>query len=751
MTEVVNEVQLQCAFQFSVFPAGYRGAGKRERKWCVIKYQDERTGKNFTAKGYNLPARKGLSFLLSGSWEESPKYGRSFQVYTYEICRPTDKASGAIYLRELKVGLTKKQAEQICRRFGDGLWDILEHEPTRLSELPTLGTELVERIARRYRDLQMDKELVSLFSGVCILTPQKLQALKSLGGPDVVSLLREDPYRVCELDGFSFAIADSLAKKLLIWPTALCRLDAGVQEVFRQEAGNGHVCVPKNTFLHSFLWLINHSWGGREILQEDEAKNFLNGAWKRREVHISSGYFYSAKRYVQETGIAANLVRRQVTRTLDCCEAGHALAEYEGSIGLSLVKEQREAVLSVFRYPVSIITGGPGTGKSTVIDAILAVHEVLAGEKAKPLLLAPTGRAARRMSEVTGKAATTLHAGLGLKPGDTPDADAPPLEADLLIVDEFSMCDLDLMDFLLRRVSYSTRLVLIGDPFQLPSVGCGAVLSELIRSRVIPSTTLQAVFRQQESSPIVTNAARICAGSTDLLIGSEFQVLYEAGTEEVFQRVCMVYRECVSEQGRENVILLCPYREKSPLSVKRLNAALQEALNPIEEGALFVEKGRGIRFHARDPVMQQRNTDVVCNGDVGVVESVENVPVPEDPTRWMTQAVVRFEGYEEEFRYPAYGIGDLDLAYCSTVHKAQGSQYDTVILALSEHHKALLRRNLLYTAITRAKKKVIIITEASASGQTALVRSIRDTISETRHTLLADRIRMEAEKIVAEE
>lgn len=740
-----DEVRVVGTPKFAVYPRGYTGAGNDSAVWCVVRFEDATSGKTFSATGINLPIQRDVSFELIGQWEDSQKYGRTFQVMSFDVVLPTSEKGVVSYLRSLRVGIGVSKAKRVYARFGEKIWDVLEADPKQLCEVKGISAKVVDRLTAKLEETKVDRELIHLFSGVCEMSATKLTNIKKALGKDAAHVLTDNPYALCLVHGFSFRTADLLGRKAGFPMDSDARISACIGFVFDEAAARGHTCVPKDEFRQMLLRELNRNG---VCVTDQRVRDGINTAVKDKKAVVSSGMLYSRLRYEQEVSVCDNIAQMLAQGTDPIEGVDASISAFEAECGICLAASQRDAVRCVFRNQVSIVTGGPGTGKTTVTNAILHVHKEVFGQDSKPLLMAPTGRAARRMTEATGIPAFTIHSVVGFRPEDDRGpswgfedmCDGPELDANLVIMDEFSMADLEITCILLERIQFGTRVVFVGDSDQLPSVGCGNVLYELIRSQKVPVSRLSVIFRQAGESPIVANAAKIREGDIDLTRAKGFHVYEEKSSLDMFKRACSLYKKSIAAYGEDNVILLCPYRSKSDLNVDSFNRNLQHIINPANEVELGMAKGGGVTFHERDRVMQMKNTDIARNGDVGVIRRIERVMDPDDPSEWHTQAQIEFNGDGELHAYQESDMRDLDLAYCTTVHKSQGSEYRTVIIVLSRQHTALLRRNIVYTAITRAKENVVIVTEAAAPGDTALDRAILNDKSDNRYTLMADRI-----------
>lgn len=466
-----------------------------------------------------------------------------------------------------------------------------------------------------------------------------------------------------------------------------------------------------------------------EVCQAAIKKAHSNGS-----LHYQAGMVYLKAQFEQEKYIAAT-IKNLVSRDSAIDNIDVFLAQYQKETGIILADKQADAVRCCLRNSMSVITGGPGTGKTTTIRALLYVHKLVYGNASEPVLLAPTGRAARRMSEATGYPASTIHSAIGYTEQTGNPQACTRLEGNLVIVDETSMMDQLIAYLLLSSLPENARLVFVGDPDQLPSVGCGNILHDIIVSGVVPLTKLDVIYRQGENSPVITNAHAINTGNTELVYAKGFRFIERNDTASIFEKACSFYVQCVNCYGIDNVVLLNPYRSKTALSVNEFNKHLQEVVNPLKAGDFSITV-HGTEFRTNDKVMQTKNTEIAKNGDIGYIRRIARKPAEDDPTEFVYTAFVEFNGDGIEHPYSEDALVNVDLAYCSTIHKSQGSQYETVIMVLSNEHSLALKRNLVYTGVTRAEKNVALIGQSSA-----LRKAILNNTADIRYTLLPNRLR----------
>lgn len=708
-----------------------------ENGYTVVKYRHVDGSGYFTACGNGLPTASESEVTLYGKWTEDKKHGKQFEVAYFEDVLPTTLKGFVSYMKELKCGIGKARAVAIFTRFGPDVWDVLENNPERLLEVPKLTPVLVDKLVKKTRETTLDRHILNLFKGSCDVSIAKVKKIIEKFGADSEGVVLYEPYKLCGISGFSFFDVDAMALKNGCDPCSPERLSAAVVALFDEQSSRGHVCIPVPVIRELLQILLRRTAGG---INEEEAGKAINNAMIAGTIVRSGQYLYRPSKREEETTIVTNVLRLLLDQNgVEGIDA--FLSQYKEESGVILAAKQEEGVKMVLRHSFSILTGGPGTGKTTTLKAILYIHQMVYGNRSEPVLLAPTGKAARRMSEATGFPAATIHSAIsyiGEVNGEavTRNKNGEKLTGNLFIVDEASMIDQSICSLLLAKIPDEARVVFVGDPDQLPSVGCGNVLLDMISSTVVPVTKLDVIFRQGADSPIIRNAHAINEGNTCLDTSSPcFRFLSGATTEEIFNGTLEFYLRCVKAYGLDNTILLCPYRSKTDLCVNTFNKALQQKLNPVKPGAKTL-KAHGIEFREGDRVMQLKNTEAAKNGDTGYILRIEQRPDPEDPSEYTYYAVIEWNGDGVEVITPQSALMDVDLAYCTTVHKSQGSEYKTVLLICSSMHSAMLKRNVVYTGVTRAKQNVAII-----GDQQALTAAILNNSSDVRWTLLAERLR----------
>lgn len=737
-TYTEEELVIECQFRYLTYPKSLDG--NNEKTWMVAKYADE-NGTLFAACGYNLPLSTTLLVKLYGKWKAATeKYGQTFDVSYHEVILPDTEKGFVEYISTLKVGIGRVRAKAIYKAFGDKVWYVIENEPSKLLEIRGVTEKKLNRLKEKLVDTVIERQLAKLFSGTIEVSAKRIKSIKDcFGSENLIERISQNPYILFQLNGFSFKTVDKLGKKLGIEPDHPMRIRACADSVLANNISEGNVCMPKDQLASVLFQSCNDGFEDTVVTMKCLTEA-LNNFCHDRHLRYSAGMIYANRQYEEETGIVRELKRllaypaKSTNKSLDTF-----IADYEKAHEITLAASQKEAIRTVLTNSVSIITGGPGTGKSTIIRAVLWVSQKATGSEEDPVLMAPTGRAARRMRETTGYDASTIHHAIHFCGEEEMNMDM--LEGNLYIIDESSMIDQYIGYSLLKKIPGGSRVVFVGDPNQLPSVGCGNFLSDLIASTMIPTTMLTEIFRQAEGNPIIDNADRIRRGITNLnLTHDSFVVFEEPSDEEVFKKACRLYLGSVEMYGIDNVILLNSYRSKSNLNVDLFNRVLQHKLNPIKKGEPTIKNGK-CEFHKGDRVMQMKNTDIAKNGDVGMIQEIVVETDPDDPEITETIAKIEFNDDGILHDYNAEMIGQIDLAFCTTVHKSQGSEYSTVIMVVSKQHWKLNNRATIYTGITRASENLAIVTEQGTNGNNALTKAIKNNEMAMRYTMLAPRLR----------
>lgn len=674
------------------------------------------------AVGYCLPIADNLRYELQGHWSKNPKHGVQFEVENYdEVITPTKEGIIA-YLSSGQIkGIGPKMAEKIYDAFGLTALDVLDKEPERLLSISGISTAKLKKICDSYLANRGARDVVAFLTPHGI-TPNRAVKLYKEYGDRAMDIVKNHPYQLCEIAGIGFKTADRIAMSMGFDQLSVERVDEGILYALTDAEGKGHLCMEKHAFIKACLKVLDTPQLTEDMVANRAARLVYSG-----KLVSYQGNVYRSKTAYAESNLAELLSRQlRSARSHSYGDLDAALDAEELRMKVKFAPEQREAVKMALTQGVSVITGGPGTGKSMILRAILDIYRRHNPGK-EICLCAPTGRAARRMEQATGLGASTVHKALGLLAGEDGDYGEPQaLDADIILVDEVSMMDIYLAGRLLEAVKSRAQVVLIGDSDQLPSVGPGAVLSEMIASERIPVVRLDRVFRQNDGSRIAVNAKLIRHGNLSLEYGNDFRFVDSANLSDSASRIAELYMQEVARYGVDNVAMLSPYRQKTETGVNALNEMLRELVNPPDEGKPEVVCGKR-KFRVGDKVMQVKNFEDVSNGDIGYIRNIFKFGDE-------TTVCVDF-GDGRNMEYDSSELDMLDLGYASTIHKAQGAEYQSVIINLQCAHHIMLTRPLIYTAITRGKDRVIIVGE-----RRALCISIKKTDIEKRGTCLAHRL-----------
>ena len=674
------------------------------------------------AVGYCLPIADKLRYELQGHWSKNPKHGVQFEVENYdEVITPTKEGIIA-YLSSGQIkGIGPKMAEKIYDAFGLTALDVLDKEPERLLSISGISSAKLKKICDSYLANRGARDVVAFLTPHGI-TPNRAVKLYKEYGDRAMDIVKNHPYQLCEIAGIGFKTADRIAMSMGFDQLSIERVDEGILYALTDAEGKGHLCMEKHAFIKACLKVLDTPQLTEDMVANRAARLVYSG-----KLVSYQGNVYRSKTAYAESNLAELLSRQlRSARSHSYGDLDAALDAEELRMKVKLAPEQREAVKMALTQGVSVITGGPGTGKSMILRAILDIYRRQNPGK-EICLCAPTGRAARRMEQATGLEASTVHKALGLLAGEDGDYGEPQaLDADIILVDEVSMMDIYLAGRLLEAVKSRAQVVLIGDSDQLPSVGPGAVLSEMIASERIPVVRLDKVFRQNDGSRIAVNAKLIRHGNLSLEYGNDFRFVDSANLSDSANRIAELYMQEVARYGVDNVAMLSPYRQKTETGVNALNEMLRELVNPPDEGKPEVVCGKR-KFRVGDKVMQVKNFEDVSNGDIGYIRNI---------FKYGDESTVCVDfGDGRNMEYDSSELDMLDLGYASTIHKSQGAEYKSVIINLQCAHHIMLTRPLVYTAITRGKDRVIIVGE-----RRALCISIKKTDTEKRGTCLAHRL-----------
>jgi exodeoxyribonuclease V alpha subunit len=698
-----------------------------------------------TVVGALLGAQVGESLRLRGRWTSHPKYGRQFEVHSYTTVLPATTQGIQRYLGSgLIKGIGPVMAERMVAHFGVDIMHVIESEPARLIEVEGLGPKRTAKITAAWAEQKAIKEVMVFLQGVGVSTSLAVRIYKKYGD-EAISAVRDEPYRLAaDVWGIGFKTADTIAAAVGIARDSPERIKAGLAYTLSEAADDGHCYLPAPNLLADAAKILevpaelitpclDELTAAEGVIREAVPAAGSDGAETAPQVPA----VYLPPFFQAERALSAALLRLLATpadrlaafRDVDWDKA---LAWLRSRTGMPLAPEQEAAVRLALTARVAVLTGGPGCGKSFTVRSVV---DLARARGAKVVLAAPTGRAAKRLAELTGHEAATIHRLLQLRPGGEPSFDASsPLDADLVVVDETSMVDLILANKLVKAVPPGAHLLLVGDVDQLPSVGAGEVLRDLLNAGTLPVVRLTKIFRQAQQSGIVVNAHRINAGVPPGLTGfADFFWFSCDEPEEVTSLVTdIVARRIPARFGldpRRDVQVLCPMH-RGPAGAGNLNLALQEALTPFRDGQPERRYG-GRVFRVGDKVTQLRNNYEkgaagVFNGTVGVVTGISL----ED------HALTVRTDEDEEVEYGFDELDELAHAYAVTIHRSQGSEYPAVVIPLTMGSWMMLKRNLLYTGVTRAKKLVVL-----AGSRRALAVAVRSKGSGRRHTALAHRLR----------
>ena len=674
-----------------------------ENGYTVARFQTERSG-IVTITGRFTTVNEGEHVVLIGKWVEHPKFGLQFDVSSYRISLPETIKGMEKYLASgLIPGIGPAYAKRIIKHFGADVFKVIDEEPERLREVPGIGKARAKDLAAAFRSQSAIRGLMVFLQDHDISSTMAIKIYKEYG-EDSVRVLRENPYTLADdIFGVGFRTADSVAKKLGMSENDPRRYRAGIRYVLQEAMNDGHVYMPRLELLQIATELL-----GGDINEVTDALAFLidNKQVVNDHDRVYLDFLFKAEELVAKTLAELSKGRAKSFNR----EKFEALVQKIQDIEkLKLAPEQMRSVEASAQNHCLVITGGPGTGKSTTVRVIVRMFEK-AGMNVR--LASPTGRAAKRLEEATGRPASTIHRLLEYNPktGFGRNADVP-LDCKVLVVDEASMVDLPLAYYLLRALPPKCRLILVGDVDQLPSVGPGSVLRDTIDSGVVRTIMLQQIFRQAQGSLIVTNAHRINAGhppTFDPDAGrNDFHWFKEEDREAVGERVIELVRDRLSKDFNPltDIQVLTPMHA-GPAGARELNRRLQETCNPPSHAKTEMKIGERT-YRVGDRVMQTRNNyDLeVFNGDIGTIASI-------DPK--LGNVVVQ---YDRAVNYKRSDLDELVLAYAITVHKSQGSEYPCVAIPLTTAHWIMLQRNLIYTAVTRAKKMCVLVGQRKALGR----------------------------------
>ena len=719
----------------------YRNADNGYTVLNLVSGEDE-----ITCVGIFSAIAEGENIEAQGEYTEHPTYGQQFKVTSFEEKAPEDEEAIERYLGSGAIkGIGLAMAARIVRRFKEDTFRIIEEEPERLAEIKGISNRKAMEIASQVnekRDLRQAMIFLQQYGITMNLAVKVYQAY----GQDVYGIIRENPYRLADdIDGVGFRTADEIAARVGIRMDSDFRVRSGILYTLLQASGEGHTYLPETELTPRASKLLN-------VTAEQVEKRYMDLAIERKIIlkqMEDQTQIYAASFYYMEANTATMLKRLNVSYDVSDAEIEQRIRGIEKKSGMTLDEHQVTAVKEAVRNGLLVITGGPGTGKTTTINTIIRYFEL---EGLEIFLAAPTGRAAKRMSETTGFEARTVHRMLELNGGAEGSGgferdESNPLEADVIIVDEMSMVDISLMYSLLKAISVGTRLILVGDVNQLPSVGPGSVLRDIIQSHACNVVMLTKIFRQASTSDIIVNAHKINHGEEVILDNKsmDFFFLKRYDADVIINVVLQLIKQKLPkfvDATPYDIQVLTPMR-KGLLVVERLNGILQRYMNPPANDKVEKEYGSTV-FREGDKVMQTKNNYQLAweirtkfgltvdkglgifNGDMGIIRQIND---------FAEQMIIEFdEGRMVEYPYKL--LDELELAYAITIHKSQGSEYPAVVIPLLGGPMMLMNRNLLYTAVTRARKCVTLV-----GNEVTFQQMIQNTSQQKRYSGLCDRLK----------
>ena len=706
-----------------------------ENGYTVAKVRVTGHSEPVTIVGQLIAPTPGEVLRMKGLWINHPRFGRQFKVMSHQAVVPATVAGIRKYLGSgLIKGIGPVMAARIVKTFGEKTLEVIDRHIDDLHKVEGIGGKRIEMIETAWKEQKEIRAVMIFLQGHGVSPAYAAKIFKKYGW-DSIKIVSQNPYRLAsDIFGIGFLSADKIAANMGFEKNAPARVEAGILYVLHQLSEEGHVYYPYEPLVDRCGEILEVD---REVIGKAIGAVTLENKIVIEDLNLDLEAFqanhkavYLKNFHIAETGIADHLLRLTGSpKKMRKIEVGKALKWVQETIRLEFAAKQIEAIQSAVSEKVMVITGGPGTGKTTIIKAVIRIYRELG---ARILLAAPTGRASKRMSEATGYPARTIHRMLeyNLQKGGFQRSQDHPIEVDVLILDETSMIDTSLMYHLLKAVPSGATLILVGDVNQLPSVGAGNVLKDVIRSRRVPVVELTEIFRQAANSGIIRNAHRINTGSLPELhqereaLG-DFYFIEQEEQEEVLRIIMELVCERIPKRFKldplEGIQVLAPMH-RGTVGTENLNAKLQQALNP--SGTAMVRGGR--TFRLKDKVMQIRNNyeKEVFNGDIGRITALD------EETREVT---VTYDGVPVP--YEASDLDEIVHAYAISVHKSQGSEYPAVILPLLPQHHLLLQRNLIYTAVTRAKELLVIV-----GSKKALATGVKNDKIARRYTHLAERL-----------
>ncbi|MDD2420817.1 MAG: ATP-dependent RecD-like DNA helicase [Heliobacteriaceae bacterium] len=692
----------------------------------VFKNEDGRS----TAVGPLLTPETGLVYALEGDWGEHPKFGRQFRFSTYRLVPPaTPRAMEKFLASGLIKGIGRKTARKLVKAFGVEVLAIIRDEPDRIRMVPGISQNKAATVIASYQEFAVAENLLAVLTEYGLTSDLVFRIFRRYGR-DSLAMIEENPFRLClELPGVSFAKCDAIAHRYSYNGDESKRIQAGILYTLAEARDAGQVYLPVAETVAKAGELLTRSVTFSPGPTLDQVAAELVAVATAGEVHVYADGCYLPELWIAEATVARLLARLAIRRQPWAVDVAAVIQTMEKDFAISYAPEQKAAFSAVANHDLIVITGGPGTGKTTIVRGLLALIN-RARPQAKVVLCAPTGRAAKRLATTTEHPASTLHRLLKITAfeGDRLLSGLEPLEADVVVVDEVSMVDLVMMANLLETLPPGTKLILVGDQDQLPSIRAGQVLRDLVEHRIGKLIRLQHVFRQAHNSAIVVGAHQINRGEVPDLTGTaEFVFLKRQTPAHILEALVLTVERAVERAGftLDDIQVLTPMRY-TPVGVWNLNKVLQARFNQPGVGKREVQFGNLV-FRTGDKIMQVVNNydKNVFNGDTGMITEILLAGEEEADEDTI---MIRFD--EEKVTYGRSEWEQLTLAYAATVHKAQGSEYPVVVMPVTLQHHRMLRRNLVYTAVTRAREKVVLIGDPAALA--VAVSNDRDVLRNSR-------------------
>jgi len=695
--------------------------------FCVLRVKVKAQREPITVIGSAASVTAGEYIECFGVWVNDRQHGQQFKSVSIKIVPPTTLEGIEKYLGSGMIkGIGPHFAKKLVKAFGAEVFDVIELTPERLLELPGIGKKRQEKVTGAWAEQKVIREIMVFLQSHGVGTSRSVRIYKTYG-EQAIDKVQENPYRLAlDIHGIGFKTADTLAQKLGIAADSLIRAQAGVRHVLQEWSSEGHCAAIRTTLCDMAVKLLEIP---ASIIDEAICAELVEGHLTAEAIDQEEAIFLTPL-YRAEVGCATHLQRlNQGNPPWGTIDEQRAIPWVEEETGLTLSASQRAAIELALQHKVTVITGGPGVGKTTLVNSIL---KIFSAKQLNIALCAPTGRAAKRLSESTGLVAKTVHRLLEFDPSifTFKHNEEFPLELDCLVIDEASMMDVVLMNQLLKALPSNAALLIIGDVDQLPSVGPGAVLADIIDSKQIATIRLTEIFRQASTSKIITNSHRINQGqlpqADNAQALSDFYCIYAETPEEIFAKLMQVVLERIPQRFNlhpvNDIQVLTPMN-RGGLGARSLNIELQARLNEQSEPKVI---RYGSTYAPGDKVIQQVNNydKEVFNGDIGVVLSVD-----------VEESLLQIKFDDRIVDYEFSELDEVNLAYAISIHKAQGSEYPAVVIPLAMQHYMLLERNLLYTGVTRGKQLVVVIAQPKA-----LAMAVKNRRSQRRITNLIARL-----------